>query len=274
MIDKIVVSRKSGLTLAALNLAVKLGLATGGWSRADDPEFMQSFGLEPVAKEPPSSALDRSIAASHGALYFIQGNANGASLQYEKFRRCVTRMDQPRLDIRINEKSGFGAAQTIAAWIAENQIRTLYLDGECDEQGQEAAVKGIADILEAAYFLAMATPGRYSPKGSRSGPEKRPRPGLQPETLEAALDYLEKELALKDKATIANMTLAELNGLDATLGSYILRHFDLSSKDSKLLAECRLISGKGDQSSEGAAATIIEKLWERLRATCRLRVVK
>ena len=274
MIDKIVVNRKSGPAVAALDMAVKLGLDTGGWSGGDEPDFELAFGLEQVANNSSPSALERSVAASHGTLYFTKGKTAGTSLQLEKLKRCAMRLNRPSLVVRCDGESGFWTARTIAGWIVENQIRVLHVDGEYGDREQRVVCNGIADILEAVYFLAMANPGMSSPYHSDEKFDRTSRPVLQVETLEAALDHLESEMGLKDKATIANLARQELKSLDATLGDYIVSHFDLFSDGSRLLADCRRQSGIVEQSPENAAAVIIEKLWERLRATCRIRVVK
>jgi len=274
MIDKIVANRKSGPAVAALNLAVKLELETGGWSEGGDYDFAHAFGLEQVANNSPSSALEHAVAASQGTLYFTSGKKAGVSLQFEKLKRCALRLNRPFLVVRLDEERGFWAARTVAGWITENRIRVLHVDGDCGDQDQDSVCKGIADILEAAYFLAMANPGLPSAYMPEAGPERLARSAPQVQTLEAALDHLERELALKDKTTLANMAFQELKTLDATLGSYIIRQFDLFSEGSKLLADCRRRSGTSEQSPDDAAAVIIEKLWERLRATCRIRVVK
>lgn len=272
MIDKIVVSRKSGPALAALNLAVKLELQTAGWSEGDDPDFAHAFGLQPVASNSSPSALEHCVAASHGTINFTLSQTAGTSLQAETLKRCSLRLNRPLLVVKIDAESGFWAARTVAGWIVENRIRVLHVDGDCGEQ--DSVRKGIADILEAAYFLAMATPGLPSADKPDAGPERMSQAARQVETLAAAVDHLERELALKDKTTIANMAFSELKSLGATVGGYILTHFDLYSDGSKLLADCRRQSGTSEQSPDEAAAVIIEELWERLRASCRIRVVK
>lgn len=274
MIDKIIVNRKSDPAVAALNVAAKMGLETGGWTSADEPEFARDYGLDPVAQDHPSTALEQSVAASQGTLYFKESEETGVSLQFETLKRCTLRLNRPFLVVRLDEESGFWAARTIAGWIAENEIRVLHVDGDWGEQKQDAARKRIADIMEAACFLAMANPGLASSLKPGADPDQISRPALQVETLQFALDQLETGLSLKDKATIANMAFQELDALDATLGDYIIGHFDLFSEDSQLLADCRRRSGTGGLSPDDAAAFIIEKLWERLRATCRIRVLK
>ncbi|MEE4112942.1 MAG: hypothetical protein V2I40_09025, partial [Desulfobacteraceae bacterium] len=84
----------------------------------------------------------------------------------------------------------------------------------------------------------------------------------------------ERTLSLKDKAAIANMTLDELVSLHFTLGSYINTHFDLFTVNTALLTDCQRRSGQWRLAPKDAAAVIIRALWDRLRATCRIRIVK
>jgi hypothetical protein len=79
---------------------------------------------------------------------------------------------------------------------------------------------------------------------------------------------------LKDKTTIANMVADELLSLQSTLGNYINANFDLFTANRALLMDCQRTSGRAELAPEDAAAVIIRALWERLRATCRIRIVK
>jgi len=120
----------------------------------------------------------------------------------------------------------------------------------------------------------MMDAGITLPAGSVVDHDHLDQKGAIAVTLEAAIDHLERTLSLKDRATIANMAAAELVSLQVTLGEYINRHFDLFTAGSGLLTDCRRRSGQWDLAPTDAAAVIIRSLWDRLRATCRIRIVK
>ena len=76
------------------------------------------------------------------------------------------------------------------------------------------------------------------------------------------------------KTTIANMAYSELPNLYLTLGGYILNNFGLLSGNWGLMRSCRSEAKTSMQHDEDAVSIIIEALWEKLRQTHKLRVVK
>jgi hypothetical protein len=70
------------------------------------------------------------------------------------------------------------------------------------------------------------------------------------------------------------MDEGELINLHHSLGEYIRNEFGLWSGNDDLMSSCCAIA-KTDKIHEDTASTIIiEELWERLRGTHKLRVVK
>jgi hypothetical protein len=272
MIEKIITSGYTGAAGAALAVAVKLGLAHGGWCREGD-EIPDRYQLEAVSDESYQSIADKVIGAAHGSLFFCQ-DGNKTDLGFEISRKTALRLNKPFLEINISRKSGFAASRRIAMWINENRIRVLHVDGEKKDQNVASLARSVTGILEATLFLVMMESGIASPLQSIGQREQTHRPGASPKSLDAALKHLERSLPLKDKATIANMAENELTALHATLGSYINRHFDLFSNESDLLADCRRHTGPGTLAPDEAAALILRFLWERLRATYRIRLIK
>jgi hypothetical protein len=95
-----------------------------------------------------------------------------------------------------------------------------------------------------------------------------------PKTVDLAVDRLIDELSLKDRTTLGNLTEDELSLLHINLGEYIRNEFGLWSGNEDLMISCCTIA-KMDKIHEDTASTIIiEKLWERLRETHKMRVVK
>jgi hypothetical protein len=272
MIEKIIASGNSSAAVAALDVAIKLGLAYGGWCRQGDT-IADRYHLDRIADASYQTIIDKAIGAAHGSLYFIHGRRS--SLELEKTKKTVSRLNKPFLLLDLAQERGFSASRRIAIWIAENQIRVLHVDGATKEQQTAAIIDSVAGILEATFFLSMMETGVTSPLQSIVQQERFPQQASSPpETMEAALDRLERSLSLKDKATIANMALEELISLHFTLGDYINTHFDLFTTNTRLLADCRNCAGQKDLAPKDAAAVIIRQLWERLRDTCRIRIIK
>ena len=79
---------------------------------------------------------------------------------------------------------------------------------------------------------------------------------------------------MKDRTTLGNLAEDELSNLHINLGECTRNEFGLRSGNKDLMASCCTIV-KMDKIHEDTASTIIiEALWEKLRESHKLRVVK
>ena len=128
------------------------------------------------------------------------------------------------------------------------------------------------DILEAVYFLSLVDV-------NLSGPRRKPHT-LEgealavPRTVDEAVTLLERNLILKDRVIIANITREELASLNFSLGDFIRSHFSRQPEYQALLNSCREVSGQVSLSESDVPAFIIEALWKKLKASHKLRVIK
>ena len=70
------------------------------------------------------------------------------------------------------------------------------------------------------------------------------------------------------------MAKNDLMRLQFTLGSYIGSEFGVWTGNAELLISCNQVSGNEHIDPDHAPTVIIEKLWQRLRESHKLRVVK
>ena len=94
------------------------------------------------------------------------------------------------------------------------------------------------------------------------------------ETVHEVVASLLRELPLKDKTTIANMSAGELPLLNDTIGRYIRNHYNLMTPDSPLMKSCRFLSGQAILSEMEATEIILRELAYKLHQTHRLRIVE
>ena len=271
MIEKIISSGKPGAAAAALEVAVKLGLAYGGWCREGEP-VPDKFRLDRLSDASNRSVTEKAVEASHGSVYFTAGETS--SIRLETTRKTALHLNKPLLIQDLDGENGFSASRRIAVWIVENQIKVLHVDGEGEGHVVYSVADKVSKILESTFFLSMIETGITAPLQSVVERQRRPRRENPPETIAAAVNHLERTLSLRDKATIANMTSDELVSLHFTLGSYINEHFDLFTTNTGLLTDSQRRSGQWGLAPKDVAAVIIRALWDRLRATCRIRIVK
>jgi hypothetical protein len=95
-----------------------------------------------------------------------------------------------------------------------------------------------------------------------------------PQTVDQAVEKIISELSLRDKASIAKIKEEELESLQSTLGHYIRNAFRLWSGNLSLKESCRSVSGENELDEDDASAVIIRAVWNQLRETCGIRVVK
>jgi hypothetical protein len=128
------------------------------------------------------------------------------------------------------------------------------------------------NIIESAYYLGMI---KNNPPGAYAGNMQKSDPTFfAPATAGEAVQRLISEMSLKAKTTIANMTAAELATLNDSLGRYIIDKFGLLSDNHDLLQSCRFLSAEPHLDEHGVSTFIIKELWQQLRSTHKLRIVK
>jgi hypothetical protein len=109
--------------------------------------------------------------------------------------------------------------------------------------------------------------------GSHPSLQQEGPPKNQPDTIVAAVTQLISDMSLKDKATVANMTEREVLLLDTTLGRYISEKLDMWIADRGFVASYTQLTGKAFVKAEAPAIIMIE-LWQQLKTTHKLRIVK
>ena len=271
MIEQIISTGQAGIAATALDVAIKLGLDYCGWCHGRQ-SVPQKYRLTRLPDSGRRTASERCIAAADGVIFFT--DTDSRSLALEATKKCAWQLNTPILIQQLAVDSGFSVSRLIAGWITDNQIKRLHVDGESVDTDTDSMAASVANILEATFFLSMVDSSITSPldaAGHKEGFTDRETP---PATMDAALLHLQRRLSLKDKATIANMVADELLSLQSTLGNYINGQFDLFTSNRALLMDCQRASGRAELAPEDAAAVIIRALWERLQATCRIRIVK
>ena len=97
----------------------------------------------------------------------------------------------------------------------------------------------------------------------------------KPSTVDAVVEEIIAELTLAERVGTADLGEDELRVLELTLGKYIRYRLDQLDVgiNTELMKDC-LVKSRESLNEVDAATVIIKKLWNRLRETHRLRVVK
>lgn len=269
MIKKIISGAKDTVEKAALDTAVKLNLDRGGFIPSNagrtDPDIVQSYGLQTLLPTETKSAFEINLQSADGTLVITRSPGDG-TLQH--MQDTATLHQKPFLIIDLRKTTEFEAAQDINAWCESFQLESLHVVGQLGDQGP-VSYHQATNIIETAIYMGLIEADFWQ--------KTAPPPREAPQTVDQAVQMLIKHLSLKDRATIANMTFSELPPLQATLGEYIIYNFGLLEKTSPLLQSCRFVSGEKHMDpadANAASRIIITALWEELRKTHKLRIIK
>ena len=274
MVGKIISSGRTGVELAGLDIAAKLGIAHGGWTprglRNEQGPLPERYGLQEVPSLGFKQAMEQNIINSDGTLLVTRGRKT-----VETRFAVETALSHQRqlLHLDLGQYSSFEAASLASSWISLQRIKILFITGpslDHDPRIYEQTKK----VLETAFYLGFVKTGLH-PNLPASTPENDH--GYKndfPQSVDAAVARLIETLQLKDRAHIANMRSEELDRLRTGLGDYIKQKFGLYSGNSALLQSCADLGGLRRPLPDEACAVILRALWKALQATHKLRVIK
>jgi hypothetical protein len=274
MLKKIISGGQTDADQAALDAAIKLGISHGGWipkGRATESGTLpEKYNLQEMATDDYIECIKRNVKESKGTLIIFYGKLTGDLYQAE---RETLKHKHQLLGIDLDQTIAFQAASLVNDWIQLRHIDVLYVIGQSATVNPHIGKHTLLMIERALILDLMNVPsgGAITDYSKKHYLEKLP---VLPKTIHEAVDRLMSELALKDKVLIANMTYDELVDLNSNLGAYIRNAFRLWSGNDELMESCRFVSKNKKLTIDGASFAIIDKMWEKLRKTHKLKVIK
>ncbi len=278
MIKRIVSGGQTGVDRAALDAAIKLGIAHGGWvprgRLTESGALPPKYHLKETSSSSYSMRTEKNVSNADGTLIISRGPLTGGS---EYTRQMAVKHNRPWLHIDLSRTAAFHAAIAIKDWIVSKEIEILNVAGPRASE-DPAIYQDTLNILESVYYLGLVESSM-----SGAGDLKNRMPlqmnygDKEPQNVAAAVERLISSMPLKDKIMVANMSRIELAGLHLSLGGYIMNNFGLLSGNRELMESCRSLSSVSKDvllQEEDAVAAIITALWEKLRQTHKLRVIK
>ena len=274
MLTKIISGSRSGAEQAALDAAVSLDVARGGWIPGHREDGTAGRPAEYNLREMPDAdgmqSAARNIRDADGTLIVSKGPLSAI---LEQIHQTVHRQSKPFHHIDLKRTPAFRAAAAILDWIDQYDLQSLYVTGP--EESQAPSIYGhTRKILETLYYLDIVKGGMPSGATAKNRKHRLPAESDIPETIDAAADLIIREMPLRDRVLLSNFTYPELAGLQPTLGLYIRKKLAAWSVSNHLMDACLRESNRLEFSEYSAAAVIIEKIWQKLRKSHKLRVVK
>lgn len=274
MIKRIVSGGQTGVDRAALDVAIKLGIAHGGWipqgRLTESGVLPQKYHLKETSSSEYSVRTEKNVIDSDGTLIISQGPLTGGS---EYTREMAIRHSRPWLHIDLDRTIAFHAATAINKWILQKKIEILNVAGPRASKNP-AIYPDTLNILESVYYLGLVENTMTGGNVKNPMQLRMKQPKKEPQSVADAVERLISDLPLKDKATVANMSRNELPSLHLNLGRYIMNNFGLLSGNRELMKSCRSASKEILRHEEDAVTVIITALWEKLQQTHKLRVIK
>ena len=274
MITKIISGGQLGADQAALDVAIKMGIPHGGWVQKGRKTQSGLLSEKYKLKEMPTASfikrIEQNVIGSDGTVIISHGELSGGAGYCQKMTRKHDRLCQ-RVD--LSQIPILIAASRIHAWIKENNIEVLNVTGSRTSEDPEI-YKETMLIIENTILLGLgkAEPSEY-PIDYGNGGKLGKVPSL-PKTVAESVDHIISGLSLQDRVKIAHLKKKDLKQTHFSLGLYIKDQWLRKDMKGELFKSCLKISGKGHLNENGAAFVIIEKLWDNLRKTHRLRVIK
>lgn len=274
MIKKIISGGQPGVERAALDLAIKLDIPHGGWITkgrlTQNGVLPNTYKLKEMTSTSRSEQLAKNVMQADGTVVFTRGQPPDLM---RTTIDIVETHDRPYLIVDLQQSRSLKAVRQLAAWIQEQGIEILHVTGSKTSQ-DPGSYQDTINLLEGIVYLSLM---HHRQAGFIRTPKSRSKVSTNdalPQTVNQAVNRLVDQLSLRDKITLANMTAEELVSLQKTLGRHIREKFGLFAGNQELMHSCRFVSKRDIATESEASAVIIERLWNQLKKTHRLRVIK
>ena len=274
MLKKIISGGQTSADQAALDAAIKLGIDHGGWipkGRTTETGILpENYNLQEMPTNDYLKCIEKNVKDSKGTLIIFYGKLAGDLYHAE---RETLKHKHQLLGVDLNQTIAFHAASLVNDWIQLRHIDVLYVIGPGTTENPHAG-KHTRLMLERALILdIMNVPSHRTITDYSKKDYFVTRPVL-PKTIHEAVERLITEMSLKDKVVIANMMHDELVDLNSNLGAYIRNAFRLWAGNQELMESCRFVTKNKKLNVDEASFAIIDAMWEKLRKTHKLKVVK
>ena len=274
MFRKIVSGGDKGVELAAMDLALRLGIDCGGWTpKKNSPgqdQFNRKYHLRPTPGVGYQHAVEMNMADADGMLLITRGEKNQKA---QHAVRMALKLHKQLLHVDLKQYSEFEAASLVSSWMQIQSLNALYITGATDEQDKSIYFH-TQKILETAFYLDFVKSGLH-PDTHRTRPAiPQQTTKAYPRTLQEAVDRLKSELPLKDRTLMANMQASDLGHLRDSLGEYIKQTYGLYGANDALMQSCAEAGRLHKPLPDEICQVILRHLWQDLQKTHKLRVIK
>ena len=266
-----------GLTVsdqAVLDAAISLGIPHGGyipWGRMTEIGTLPSkYRLQEINTDNHFDCIERNVKESTGTFVISVGELNDDS---KYARKATIKHSHQVFVIDLELTPSFEAPILVYDWIQKYNIDILYVIGPFTYEYLHID-RHMTIIVEGALLLDKMD----APQGSKVTDyykdmylQKVP---VLPKTVDEAVDYIITDMSLEERVRMASFYKEELRVINYSLSVFIKNQLFMKDINKELFESCLAVSDNKNLNEGTAAMVIIENLWEKLRKTYRLRVVK
>lgn len=274
MLKKIISSGQTEAEQAALDAAIKLGVPHGGWipkrKLTETGALPPKYRLQEMPTDEYSECIEQNVIDSKGTLILSCGKPTG-NLDFA--RKMTLKHRHQLLGIDLDLTNFIDAASLVHDWIQLRRIDALYVTGSGAAANPDVG-NHTTFIVESAILLgpSNAASGSHIVHDSAEGSSGKPFD--IPKTVNEAVDQIISEMSLQDRVKLANLKREDMEPFGMTFRIFIQNRLFQKGANRNLIKSCIAVSGNDDLNESRAAYVIIEKLWERLKETHKLKIVK
>lgn len=261
----------TGAELAALDIAIKLGIPHGGWTsrgkRNEAGRLGDKYQLKPTQALGYEIAQEKNVMECDGTLVVTRGEQTSLTTNAVKL---ALKHHRQFLHMDLKQYALFEAASLTSSWMSQKQIRVIYVTGLLEREDTNI-YRQTLKLLETAFYLGFVKTDITTDVDSLSEVPSSPR---FPKTVDASVAQLKAAMSLKDKSIMANMQPNEIDHLNSGLSEYIKQNHGLYAGNPDLIQSCAEVGGIDKPLPDEACAIILRALWDDLRKSHKLRIIK
>jgi hypothetical protein len=152
---KIISGGQTGADRAALDAAIELGIAHGGWltkgRKTEDGPLPARYQLEEMSSRKYRDRTRKNILESDGTLIVSYGALSGGSALT---LALTIRYDRPCLHLDMEQFSREQAQQLIEEWLAQHRISCLNIAGP-RASGEPRIYAAVKELITAVDWSAL-----------------------------------------------------------------------------------------------------------------------
>jgi len=274
MLKKIISGGQIGADQGALDAAIKYNFPHGGWIQKGRKTQLgivpDKYHLKEMSVSGYKERIEQNVIKSDGTLIISHGDLAGGA---DYSQKMAEKHDRPCLIIDLNEFPPFLASSKINSWIIESNIETMNVTGSRASEDSDI-YRDTFYIIEGTILLSLVHAKSGEKLTDYDRKELIDKLPISPKTVDEAVERMISDLDLESKVKIANMDIENLIHIHNELYIYLKNAFGVWHGNKELLADCRAVSEEPLYNEDAATFVILKAVWEKLRGTHTLRIVK